>query len=58
VAYYDMPAVRAIVSNARKTNYTFSSIVLGIAESMPFQMRMPATDTERLPLESTSASTH
>jgi hypothetical protein len=58
VAYYDMPAVRAIVSNARKTNYTFSSIILGIAESMPFQMRMPATDTERLPLESTSASTH
>lgn len=58
VAYYDMPAVRAIVSNARKTNYRFSSIILGIAESMPFQMRMPATDTERLPLESTSASTH
>jgi hypothetical protein len=58
VAYYDMPAVRAIVSNAGKSNYTFSSIILGIAESMPFQMRMPAADTERPALESGTASTH
>jgi hypothetical protein len=58
VAYYDMPAVRAIVSNAGKSNYTFSSIILGIAESMPFQMRMPAADTERPALESGAASTH
>jgi hypothetical protein len=47
VAYYDMPAVRAIVRDARQTNYTFSSIVSGIVESMPFQMRMKAADVEK-----------
>ena len=36
---YDGPAVRAIVRNAAKTNYTFQSLVAGIAASTPFQMR-------------------
>ncbi len=35
----DMPAVRAIVRDARRDNYRFSSIVLGIIRSAPFQMR-------------------
>ena len=35
----DMPAVRAIVRDARKDDYRFSSIVLGIIRSVPFQMR-------------------
>jgi hypothetical protein len=35
----DMPAVRAIVRDARRDNYRFSSIVLGIVRSAPFQMR-------------------
>ena len=35
----DMPAVRAIVRDARRDNYRFSSIVLGIVRSVPFQMR-------------------
>jgi hypothetical protein len=38
VEYYDMPAVRAIVRNAAKDNYRFSSIVMGIVKSAPFQM--------------------
>ncbi|HEY1305988.1 MAG TPA: DUF1592 domain-containing protein [Vicinamibacterales bacterium] len=38
--YYDMPAVRAIVNDASKNNYKFSSIVLGIVRSDPFQKRM------------------
>jgi mono/diheme cytochrome c family protein len=37
--YYDMPAVRKIVRDARATNYRFSSIVLGVARSVPFQMK-------------------
>ena len=39
VEYYDMPAIRAIVRDAAKENYRFSSIVMGIVKSAPFQMR-------------------
>jgi hypothetical protein len=35
----DMPAVRAIVRDAAKEDYRFSSIILGIVNSEPFQMR-------------------
>jgi hypothetical protein len=38
--YYDAPAVRAIVRDARAHDHRISSIVLGIAKSQPFQMRM------------------
>lgn len=37
--YYDAPSVRAIVAEAARNNYTFSSIVLGAVRSSPFQMR-------------------
>ena len=37
--YYDMPAVRKIVSDAKAANYRFSAIVLGVARSVPFQMK-------------------
>ena len=36
--YYDMPFVRAIVKDAARTDYRFSSLVLGIVKSAPFQM--------------------
>ena len=39
VEYYDMPAVRKIVHQAKPNNYRFSDIVVGIASSVPFQMR-------------------
>ncbi len=39
--YYDQPAVRAIRRQAANEDYRFSSIVLGIANSVPFQMRRP-----------------
>ena len=42
VEYYDMPAVRAIVRDAARDNYRFSSIVMGIVESAPFQMQKVA----------------
>jgi mono/diheme cytochrome c family protein len=35
----DMPVVRRIVSNAAKQNYRFSSIVMGIVNSGPFQLK-------------------
>jgi mono/diheme cytochrome c family protein len=38
--YYDMPAVRAIANDAAKNNNRFSSLVLGIVKSDPFQKRM------------------
>ena len=44
VEYYDMPAVRQIVRDAANDNYRFSSIVMGIVKSTPFQMRKAATE--------------
>ena len=37
--YYDAPAVRAIVREARPGKYSLSALVLGIVKSRPFQMR-------------------
>jgi hypothetical protein len=37
--YYDMPAVRAITQQAARNDYRFSSLVLAIVKSDPFQMR-------------------
>ena len=39
VEYYDAPAVRKIVRDAGKDRYRFSSLILGIVKSVPFQMR-------------------
>ncbi len=36
--YFDMPLVRSIVHDSEKTNYKFSSLVLGVVKSEPFQM--------------------
>ena len=40
VEYYDAPSVRAIARRAQNDDYRFSSIVLGIVSSSPFQMRV------------------
>jgi hypothetical protein len=37
--YYDMPAVRNIVRDARSRGFRFSAMVLGIVRSTPFQMK-------------------
>ena len=39
VEHRDAPAVRAIVRGAARNDYRFSSLILGIVESVPFQMR-------------------
>jgi mono/diheme cytochrome c family protein len=38
VEYPDMPLVRSIVHGAAASNYRFSSLVMGIVKSAPFQM--------------------
>jgi mono/diheme cytochrome c family protein len=43
VEYYDAPAVRKIVRDTAKDGYRFSSLILGIVKSVPFQMRRAAT---------------
>ena len=39
VESYDAPAIRGIVRNARAKDFHFTSLILGIANSTPFQMR-------------------
>jgi hypothetical protein len=40
VEYYDAPAVRRIVRQAKADDFRFSSIILGIVNSTPFTMRI------------------
>jgi len=47
----DMPSVRRILRDAAANEYHFSSLVLGIVKSVPFQMRMKA-----MPEQPTSSS--
>jgi len=37
--HYDMPAVRKIVQGTKSSNYKFSSMVLGVVKSAPFQLK-------------------
>jgi mono/diheme cytochrome c family protein len=41
----DMPVVRSIVRSSARDNYRFTSIIQGIVESTPFQMRTKITDS-------------
>jgi hypothetical protein len=49
---YDMPAVRRIVRDAARSDYRFSSVILGVVNSLPFQMRNAAA---RVPATSAAA---
>ena len=47
VEYYDMPTVRAIVRESAQHDYSFASIVMGVAKSAAFRMRrVPDSDTQ------------
>jgi hypothetical protein len=49
VQYYDRPAIRAIIKQAARNNYTFASLVRGVVESAPFQMReTPAATADKV----------
>jgi len=39
LAYYDAPAVRKVVRDAQPGDFRFSSLILGVVSSTPFQMR-------------------
>jgi hypothetical protein len=39
IEYYDAPAIRGIVKEAKAQDYKFSSVIIGIVHSTPFQMR-------------------
>ena len=39
VEYYDAPAIRSVVRDARQKDFRFSSLIAGIVRSTPFQMR-------------------
>jgi len=45
VDYYDKPAVRKIVRDAAKNDYRFSSVLMGVVKSVPFQMRMKSAQS-------------
>jgi mono/diheme cytochrome c family protein len=38
--YYDMPTVRKIVSDAGAQDYRFSSLIMGVVRSTPFEMKL------------------
>jgi hypothetical protein len=44
--YYDMPAVRGIVTGAKASDFRFSALVAGIVESTPFEMKVKPGDKE------------
>ena len=44
IEYYDLPTIRKIAREATSSNYRWSSIVLGIVQSVPFQQRRAAPD--------------
>ena len=39
VEYYDAPSVRKILAETRTNDFRFSSMILGVVNSSPFQMR-------------------
>jgi len=45
LVYSDMPTVRGIVREAKRSNYSFGSLVTGIVQSAAFQMRMKSTES-------------
>ena len=47
VEYQDMPMVRSIVRDSAAGKYKFSSIVMGIVKSAPFQMNMKTGRQQR-----------
>jgi len=50
--YYDMPAIRSIVRDSAKSDYKFSSLILGIVKSTPFQYRTKSGEVSAAPAPS------
>ena len=43
VEHFDVPSIRVIARDAAQQNHAFSSIIVGIVKSLPFQMRRSAS---------------
>jgi len=56
VEYYDRPAIRQILRESAPNDYRWSSIILAIVKSQPFQMRA-AADAVSLNAENTALKT-
>jgi hypothetical protein len=52
--HYDMPVVRRILRDASGQDYRFSSLILGVVNSAPFQMR--AKSSEAAPVQPASSA--
>ncbi len=50
--YRDMPTVRAILRDASRDNYRFSTLILGVVQSTPFQMRTALGEGVAAPIQS------
>ena len=48
VEYYDRPVIRAILREAGPSDYRWSALIMGIAQSEPFQMRKADGESARL----------
>src|SRR5262249_56723948 len=55
--YYDQPAVRTILRDSARSDYKWSSVILDVVKSVPFQMRT-ATDGLDKPAAKSSAGLH
>ena len=45
--YYDMPVVRSIDRDAARNDNRFSSLIVGIVKSDPFQMKVKQQETKQ-----------
>lgn len=43
IEYYDAPSIRQVVREASANDYKWSSLILGVIKSTPFQMRRSAS---------------
>jgi hypothetical protein len=45
VKHYDLPAIRSVLRSSAANDYRWSSIILGVVQSIPFQMRQSAASS-------------
>ncbi len=58
VEWYDAPALRTAMRTAKQNDYRFSSIVLSLVKSTPFQMRMPQDPVNKVPEDKKAQTEH
>jgi hypothetical protein len=46
IEYYDMPAIRKIVRDAKASEYRMSALILGIVQSAAFRNAVAETTTD------------